>query len=87
MVQNIENGATRQELTDKTRNFNEKADDIIDGNWEKGQQKTFQKLLEYISQSPQYKHSRHSHSSRENVYEATDQQQVDISGNTGTKPK
>ena len=32
MVQNIENGATRQELTDKTRNFNEKADDIIDGN-------------------------------------------------------
>ena len=84
MVQNIENGATLQELTDKSRNFKEKVEDIIDG---KGQQKTFQKLLEYISQSPQYKQSRHSHSSRENVYEATDQQQVDISGNTGTKPK
>ena len=84
MVQNIENGATLQELTDKSRNFKEKVEDIIDG---KGQQKTFQKLLEYISQSPQYNQSRHSHNSRENVYEATDQQQVDISGNTGTIPK
>ena len=83
MVQNIENGATLQELTDKSRNFKEKVEDIIDG---KGQQKTFQKLLEYISQSPQYNQSRHSHS-RENVYEATDQQQVEISGNTGTIPK
>ena len=84
MVQNIENGATLQELTDKSRNFKEKVEDIIDG---KGQQKTFQKLLEYISQSPQYNQSRHSHISRENVYEATDQQQVEISGNTGTIPK
>ena len=48
--------------------------------------KTFLKLREYISQSPQYNHSRQSQSSRGNVYEETDQELV-ISGNTGTIPK
>ena len=43
--------------------------------------KTFQKLLEQISQNPQYNQSRQSQSSRGNVYEKTDQE-LGISGNT-----
>ena len=47
---------------------------------------TFQKLLEQISQSPQYNQSRQSQSSKGTVYEET-HQELDISGNTGTIPK
>ena len=48
--------------------------------------KCFHKLTEKISQSPQYNQSRQSQSSRGNVYEETDQE-LGISGNTGTIPK
>ena len=43
--------------------------------------KTFQKLLEKISQSPQHNQSRKSQKCRGNVYEETDQE-LGISGNT-----
>ena len=45
--------------------------------------KSFQKLLEEISQSSWENQSRQSQSSRENIYKETDQE-LDISGNTFT---
>ena len=75
-------------ITRKITNFRKKVEDIIVENWEKGSKKlkTFQKLLQQISESPQYNQSRQSRSSRGFVYEETDKEQ-DISGNTVTKPK
>ena len=46
---------------------------------------TFQKLLEQISQNPQYNQSRQIQSSRGNVYEETDQE-LGIPENTGIIP-
>ena len=46
----------------------------------------FQKLLEQISQSPQYNHSRQSQRNRGNVYEEINQE-LGASGNTGTIPE
>ena len=48
--------------------------------------KIFQKLLEQISQSPQYNQRGQCQSSGRNVYEETDQE-IDMSGNTGSTAK
>ena len=48
--------------------------------------KSFQKILEQISQSPQYNQCRQNQSSRGIVYEKNNQE-LDIAGNTGTIPK
>ena len=48
--------------------------------------KHFQKLLEYISQSSQYKLSRDSQGSRGSVYQKTDQE-LSLAGNANTIPK
>ena len=50
--------------------------------------KSFQKLLEYMSQSRQYNRSRQSQSSasRENVYQETDQE-LGLLGSTCTRPR
>ena len=48
--------------------------------------KHFQNLLEYISQSSQYKLSRESQGSRGNGYQRTDQE-LCLAGNADTIPK
>ena len=48
--------------------------------------KIFQKLLEQIIQSPQYNQRGQCQSIGRNVYEETDQE-IDMSGNTGTTAK
>ena len=48
--------------------------------------KIFQKLLEQISHSPQYNQRGQCQSSGRNVYEETDQE-IDMSGNTGSTAK
>ena len=48
--------------------------------------KHFQNLLEYISQSSQYKLSRESHGRRGNGYQRTDQE-LGLAGNTDTISK
>ena len=53
---------------------------------ENKKRKHFQKLLEYISQSSQYKLSRESQGSRGNGYERTDQE-LGLAGNADTIPK
>ena len=69
MVYNTENGASLQKLPDKSQ-ISGKRQWILLLEIVKKESKTlntFQKLLEQISQSPQYNQSRQGQSSRENV--------------------
>ena len=78
MVYNTGNGASLQKLPDKSQ-ISGKRQWILLLEIVKKESKTlntFQKLLEQISQSPQYNQSRQGQSSRENVYEETTKNQV-----------
>ena len=71
MVYNSGNGASLQKLSDKSQ-ISRKRQWILLLEIEKKESEalnTFQKLLEWISLSPQYNQSRQGQSSRENVYE------------------
>ena len=88
MVYNTENGASLQKLSDKSYTSGKRQWILLLEIEEKEGKtpKTFQKLLEQISQSLQYNLNSQSQRSRGNTYEETDQE-LDISGNTGTIPK
>ena len=88
MVYNTENGASLQKLPDKSYTSGKRQWVLLLEIEEKEGKtpKTFQKLLEQISQSLQYNLNSQSQRSRGNTYEETDQE-LDISGNTGTIPK
>ena len=87
MVYKTENGASLQKLPDKSQ-ISGKRQWILLWEIEKKESKTlntFQKLLEQISQSPQYNQSRQDQSSRRNVYEETAKNQQDISKHSSAK--
>ena len=88
MSSSIENGAVLQELPDKSQ-ISGKRQGILMLEIEKIESKnlkTFQKLLEQVSHSPQYNESRQSQSRKENVDQETDQE-LCIPGNTDNIPK
>ena len=91
MVYNTENGASLQKLPDKSQ-ISGKRQWILLLEIEKKESKTrntFQKLLEQISQSPQYNQSRLGQNRVEKIImrKLAAKNQLDISGNTGTMPK
>ena len=69
MVYNTDNGTSLQKLPDKSEISGKRQWILLQENEKKESQtlNTFQKLLEQISQSPQYNQSRQGQSSRENV--------------------
>ena len=89
MVYNTGNEASLQKLPDKSQIPGKRQWKLLLEIEKKGSKtlNTFQKILEQISQSPQYNQSRQGWGSRENVYEQTTKNQPDISGNAGTITK
>ena len=93
MVYNTGNGASLQNLPDKSQiSGKRQSSGLLEiEEQESKTQTTFQELLDYISQSPQYNQSISDRAKTENVYEETTKNQLtswrDISGNTGTIPK
>ena len=88
MIYNTKNGTSLQKLPDNSQILG-KIQWILFLEIEKKESKTlktFKKLHEQISQSPQYNQNRQSQISRGNSYEETDQE-LDISRNIGTIPK
>ena len=94
MVYNTENAASLQKLPDKSQ-ISRKRQSILLLEIEKKESKTlntFQKLLEQISQSPQYNQNivgKARAEQREKMFmrKLPRTSQPDISGNTGTIPK